>query len=70
MLKAIRYGTVDLMNGYSFVWRLDTESPEAEIYGFVRTPSGDQVRGSDGWYRTANPLRAAELAESIYRRKI
>lgn len=61
-------GTIDLGNGWAFVWMMVSRNRTfsvpglPEVYGLVRQPDGLTVKGSAGYYRTDDPQAAAKRA--------
>jgi hypothetical protein len=50
-----------LGNGQWFVTYQD--KPTEEVYGWLETADGHLVKGSGGWYSTADPTEATRIAE-------
>jgi hypothetical protein len=57
-----QYGRIDLSGGRVFHWTIDTNAREPEVYGWVEKDNAI-VKGTNGWWRTDNPARAAVLAD-------
>ena len=52
-------GQIELVDGYKFVWSL----VNGEINGYVERPKGGAAKGTGGWFRTADPHKAADIAQ-------
>lgn len=52
-------GTIEMIQGFEFEW----SRVRGEINGMVRRPDHSIVKGLSGFYRTANPVSAAQMAE-------
>ena len=62
-MYAVNAGTIELVDGYSFLWNRGTG--DGEIFGSIRKPNGSLLNGSSGWYRTTSPEVAAMAAVDI-----
>ena len=63
-------GDIALKHGYRFQWMLSSEGDHSEIHGVVLKPDGSYIEASNGWYRTADSVEAAKLAEFRYAREV
>lgn len=54
-------GEISLKDGYKFLWMAG--SGDGEIYGSVQKPEGGFAPGLSGWYRTTDPVVAADIAQ-------
>ena len=52
-------GTVTMIQGFEFEWSRVC----GEINGMVRRPDHSLVKGLSGFYRTTDPVSAAQVAE-------
>ena len=59
--QAIR-SPISIRNDFKFYWM----ESDGEISGFVQDPDGNTVPGSNGWYRTSDPLEAAKRAQARF----
>lgn len=53
---------IGLSQGFRFQWFRDGNS---EIYGYIEYPHGGVLYGTSGYYKSSDPRKAAQVAQSI-----
>lgn len=63
-MNNISDGKIPLREGYTFRWTRRDSDKAPEVYGWVEGPEQYAiVKGTGGWYRTADPTAAAAVAQ-------